>query len=211
MNPPDTIPEAGIDIIRKHLCLEIDFERWPHAYQSLATVIDTLQKQCEELQSLKAHHDYCRSLLNCPADDVLGESISELKSRALKAEAEVVELKKQSELRLALIKDHCEEEETIKRIARPLLGDFKVDGDSYGVPSSQDICQSLVDQLSQLQQDVKPLLHIMKDQHNTLTAIDRHNHLMPFSCVCGHHVRADIEAYPKAIETFLSKHPELSQ
>lgn len=43
-------PETGIDIIRKHLCLEIDFERWPNAYQSLAKHIDTVKRRNRKLE-----------------------------------------------------------------------------------------------------------------------------------------------------------------
>lgn len=159
--------------------------------------IATLQKQCEEMRTKLLYAEDAAAKGDKARQNAAGleEEIKELRTRAEKAEAEVVELKKQSELRLALIKDHCEEEETIKRIARPLLGDFKVDGDSYGVPSSQDICQSLVDKLSQLQQDVKPLINCLQIMAGGKNGEEP-----------GAAMLSEV-----ALETFLLKHPELSQ
>lgn len=172
MNPPDTIPEAGIDIIRKHLCLEIDFERWPHAYQSLATVIDTLQKQCEEL---RIKHElltgecelvYARAekaeLLSADRHE-WQELALKNQARAEKAEAEVVELK------------HKLEEST---------------GNYHFCANERDDNKAA---LSQLQQDVKPLVEIME------AAVG----------IVAKPVSANIMT--NALETFLLKHPELSQ
>jgi phosphoenolpyruvate-protein kinase (PTS system EI component) len=56
--------------------------------------------------------------------------------------------RKLSEIRLALIKDHCETDTNIRELARPILGNFKVDGDSYGVPGLEDIVEELIKQLA---------------------------------------------------------------
>ena len=49
---------------------------------------------------------------------------------------------------LAVNKDDCETDTNVRNLARPILGDFKVDGDSYGVPGLEDITEELIKQLA---------------------------------------------------------------
>lgn len=63
--------------------------------------------------------------------------------------------------------------------------------------------------LTQLQQDVRPLLEVMKNQYQTLYGIKSHGHIsLAHSCPCRHAVDEDVKGYPLALETFLAKHPE---
>jgi hypothetical protein len=43
-----------------------------------------------------------------------------------------------------IVRDDCEADTSVREIARPLLGDREVDGDSYGVPPLEEITRALV-------------------------------------------------------------------
>ncbi len=49
-----------------------------------------------------------------------------------------------------VIQDDCEDEERVKNLVRPILGELKTDGDSYGAPSMSDIVESLLQRESKL-------------------------------------------------------------
>ncbi len=51
---------------------------------------------------------------------------------------------------LAVNKDDCETDTNVRNLARPILGDFKVDGDSYGVPGLEDITGELLEKYRDL-------------------------------------------------------------
>jgi hypothetical protein len=68
--------------------------------------------------------------------------------------------RKISETRLAVIKDDCETDTNVRELARPILGDIKVDGDSYGVPGLEDIIEELIKQLAAERDKVQTLVDL---------------------------------------------------
>jgi len=53
-------------------------------------------------------------------------------------------IEKATETLRAVIRDDCETDTNVRNLARPILGDFAVDGDSYGVPGLEDIVEQLI-------------------------------------------------------------------
>lgn len=47
-----------------------------------------------------------------------------------------------------MLRDTCDDDTTIRELARPILGDKLVDGDSWGVPPITDIVEELVKRLT---------------------------------------------------------------
>lgn len=59
---------------------------------------------------------------------------------------------KEAEIRILdkLNKDECERDTEIRNLVRPILGEQKTDGDTYGVPGTVDIVESLVSEIARL-------------------------------------------------------------
>lgn len=66
-------------------------------------------------------------------------------------EMQIQELERERDNYKSLVKDFCEDEETIKKALRDILTDFEVDGDSYGVPAVCDLVELLVKKYKQLE------------------------------------------------------------
>jgi hypothetical protein len=83
----------------------------------------------------------------------------------------------------AVVKDDCETDTNVRELARPILGDFKVDGDSYGVPGLEDITKELIKQLTAEREEsekvAQRLYGIIKETQQQLlqaqAAIEKHN------------------------------------
>ena len=51
------------------------------------------------------------------------------------------------------MKDTCDDDTRIRKLARPVLGDW-IDGDSYCVPSIVDIVEKLIERIDLLVKDI---------------------------------------------------------
>ena len=121
------------------------------------------------------------------------KSFHEANKERVELDMKLAKAEEESETRLAIIKDHCEDGSKIKELARPLLGDFAVEGDSYGVPASVDICEELTKQLYKLRSDVKPLLEALRHCYDVVE--------WPGP--------GESSQQSDALQAFLSAHPEL--
>ena len=76
--------------------------------------------------------------------------IYHLKSRISKLEAENATLR-------ACIKNDCKNEELIKKLVKPYLTPFEINGDSYGVPGVVEILETLCQKLAEAKKDTERL------------------------------------------------------
>lgn len=94
----------------------------------------------------------------CPACFERQQKSDEVSTRLL---AEVDRLQTRYETALH---DHCDEDTAIRDIARPVLGDAAVDGDSVHRPGMVDVVQAVVDRLRAELAETPPTLEWLKQQ-----------------------------------------------
>lgn len=144
---------------------------------------NVLEKQCEELRAMKAHHDYCRALLNCPDDDVLGEAILGIETKCGEIRRTCEQLKKErDDLRSAteamantmrdlrtraekaehdlgivrgVLKEECESEQNIRNIIKPL--GIETEHDGYAVICLETLAEQLVARVQKAEAEVARL------------------------------------------------------
>lgn len=94
-----------------------------------------------------------------------------------KLEIEHAALQEECDRWKALVVIGCEEDEDVKRMARPFLTDLEIDGDKYGVPGTVGIVEALCKKLKLLEDGavklMEELLKLKKEQEQWQTTVNR--------------------------------------
>ena len=91
-------------------------------------------------------------------------------SKIIFAARRVPELEKQLENLKSVVKNDCETEEEVKRLARPFLKPIQIDGDTYGIPNEADIVEALIKQLAEANAELEQIEAM--DIHNIIADRD---------------------------------------
>lgn len=84
----------------------------------------------------------------------------------------------------------------MRNIARPVLGDFAVDGDSYGVPGLEDIVEGLVKRLKAAERERDALRRLEQELRRYIVGLD-------FEGTVANHFRPEL----KALDALRAKEP----